>query len=196
MGSMNVGKVSFGNAQPTAGATQTAAQQPAVKKADKGDVVVIGGKEVKKSTLAKGGIIATAAAALGTLALAAKRGKGLNEALATINKAESNVDGEATKLFQNIKDGFGTFFGKGKEAYKTTLEKAKGLTTAGTGDKGANGVSEEIKDTVSGGKKPETEGVKKPEVETKEQPEVKQPEAQAEPVKQEEVKTKKGIAVQ
>lgn len=131
---MNVGKVSFGNAQPAAGTAQGAQQQQApVKKADKGDVVVIGGKEIKKSTIAKGGVIATAVAALGTLALAASRGKGLNEAKAAIEKANSGAEGEATKFIQNVKDGFKTFFGEGKKTYKATLEQAEGLKNKLTG---------------------------------------------------------------
>lgn len=121
MGSMNVGKVSFGNT-PVAGTTPGAAQQAPVKKADKGDVVVIGGKEIKKSTLAKGGIIATAAAALGTIAMAAKRGKVVN--------------GDGSNFIQNVTEGFKTFVGKGKEAYKTAVEKAK-TAVDGTIDKAA-----------------------------------------------------------
>lgn len=118
---MNVGKVSFGNT-PVAGTTPGATQQASVKKADKSDVVVIGGKEIKKSTLAKGGIIATAAAALGTIAMAAKRGKVVN--------------GDGSKFIQNVTEGFKTFVGKGKEAYKTAVEKAK-TAVDGTIDKAA-----------------------------------------------------------
>ncbi len=132
MGSMNVGKVSFGNT-PVAGTTPGAAQQAPVKKADKGDVVVIGGKEIKKSTLAKGGIIATAAAALGTIAMAAKRGKVVN--------------GSESKFIANVKEGFKTFVGKGKETYKAAVEKAK-TAVDGTKDKAPEAAANKTEEVV------------------------------------------------
>lgn len=100
---MNVGKVSFGNAQPAAGTAQGAKNAAPVKKADKGDVVVIGGKEItKKQAIAGGvGILATVAA-VATTAWSAHRGK-----LSL---------GENAKLTDKIKEGFHTLINKDARA--------------------------------------------------------------------------------
>ena len=91
MGSMNVGKVSFGNAVQTAtGTTQTAAQQTTAKKADKGDVVVIGGKEfTKKQAVVGGAAILASVAAIGTGIASYMRGKVQNPNLLIKSKTAS-----------------------------------------------------------------------------------------------------------
>ncbi len=100
MGSMNVGKVSFGNAVQTAtGTTQTAAQQTTAKKADKGDVVVIGGKEfTKKQAVVGGAAILASVAAIGT-------------GIASYMRGKANLGAES-KVIDKIKDGFHTIVNK------------------------------------------------------------------------------------
>ncbi len=142
MGTMNVGKVSFGNAQPAAGTAQGAKNAAPVKKADKGDVVVIGGKEItKKQAIAGGvGILATVAA-VATTAWSAHRGK-----LSL---------GENAKLTDKIKEGFHTLinkdaraefaekFGKkAKQAADAASDKAKDAVTDAAADKGAAATGE------------------------------------------------------
>lgn len=133
MGSMNVGKVSFGNT-PVAGTTPGAAQQAPVKKADKGDVVVIGGKEfTKKQAAIGGGVLATAAAAITAAVVAAKRGKVVNP--------------EGTKLFENIKTGFKSFYDKTvKGDYQKAKEALK--NAADNGAKGTDAAAEKGKEAV------------------------------------------------
>lgn len=114
MGSMNVGKVSFGNAVQTAtGTTQTAAQQTTAKKADKGDVVVIGGKEfTKKQAVVGGAAILASVAAIGT-------------GIASYMRGKANLGAES-KFIDKIKDGFHTIVNKEARAdYKAARAAEK-----------------------------------------------------------------------
>lgn len=118
MGSMNVGKVSFGST-PVAGTTPGATQQASVKKADKSDVVVIGGKEFTKKQVAIGGAgILAAAAAIVTTAVSAHRGK--------------NKLGAEAKFIDKVKEGFHTLINKEARAEYTQKFSKKAQQATGT----------------------------------------------------------------
>jgi len=127
MGSMNVGKVSFGNT-PVSGTTQTAAQQPTVKKADKGDVVVIGGKEFTKTQVAVGGAgILAGAAVLATGIASYLRGK------------TAGIEGFTAR----IKEGFHTIVNKEARAeYAEKFGKKAAQAAEGAADKAAEGAAD------------------------------------------------------
>ncbi len=146
MGTMNVGKVSFGNAQPAAGTAQGAQQQQApVKKADKGDVIIIGGKEITKKQAIAGGLgIFAAVAAVATTALSAHRGKlSLGEDAKLVDKIK---EGFHTLVNKEARAEFAEKFGKkAKQAADAAGDKTKDAV-ADAGDKAKDAVKDAASD--------------------------------------------------
>ncbi len=135
MGSMNVGKVSFGNSVQTAtGTTQTAAQQTTTKKADKNDTIVIGGKEFTKKQVAVGGAaILASVAAIGTGIASYMRGK------------TAGIEGFTAR----IKEGFHTIVNKEARAEYAERygKKAQTAAEAAANNKATEGAEDLVKAT-------------------------------------------------